>query len=120
MSCNTGFRFETYNSSTSQRQRASSFYNVGVMNTGTADTTPYFVNRFGNFGGLLVEFIGTIAGSKTIINATNVVMPGTNNMGFESLLTIKGDSVNLSRTTINSELSGLGVSSGASINFFLN
>src|SRR5580765_5969418 len=34
MSGNTGFRFETYNSTNSQRQRAASFFNAGTINIG--------------------------------------------------------------------------------------
>src|SRR5262249_39181128 len=45
MSCNAGFRMETYNSQTSQRQRAASFYNAGTFHAGTFDTTNFLVTR---------------------------------------------------------------------------
>src|SRR5437870_7027828 len=52
MSCNTGFRFETYDPDLGRRHRASSLYNAGTINSGTVDTTNYFT-----FNGVI--FIGT-------------------------------------------------------------
>ena len=120
MSCNTGFRLENYNSQTSQRQRALSFYNVGTINCGTLDTINYFVIREFFFGTTNFISLGTRAGSKMLVNASNIVNSGTINMGFESALSLRGNSIDLTRASVISELSGVGVSSGVNINLFPN
>src|ERR1041385_7896327 len=50
MSCNTGFRMEDFNSPTGLRQRAASFYNGGIIECGTTNTTNFVVAREFFFG----------------------------------------------------------------------
>lgn len=120
MSANLGFRLETYDSNTHLRRRAGSFFNAGTINVGTIDTTNFLVGREAYFDSSNFFFLGTIAGAKLQVNATNIASPGTINMGFESLLSFKGRSIDLTRSTINSELQGFGVASGANLGFFFN
>ncbi len=102
MSCNTGFRLDTNPSDTnSLRRRASSLYNNGTIACGTLGTSNVII-----IGGLLYEFIGTGAGAKCLVDATNIVNPGTISMGFKSLLTLKGERIDLNHGTLEMETSG--------------
>ncbi|HPI64572.1 MAG TPA: hypothetical protein PKZ55_10835, partial [Verrucomicrobiota bacterium] len=90
MSCNTGFNIETFPLSGSG-QRAASLYNYGTIDCGTLGTSNVFI-----IGGFLFNLLGSGEGVKCKVNATNIVSSGTINMGFNSLLTLKGDRIDLS------------------------
>jgi hypothetical protein len=92
MSFNSGWDAEAFFPQAGQLKRASSFFNAGTIDVGTITTSNLFtINNF---------FFGSFSGAKLLISATNVANPGTINMGFESLLSIKGGSVDLSRSTV--------------------
>ena len=95
MSCNMGFRMEHLNSQTAQRGPAALFYNAGTINCGTVDT----INML-------------YGGARVLVSATNVINRGTLDMGFESLLSLKGRDVDLSRGTVTSEPTGISVWDG--------
>ena len=90
MQNSSGFRFETFSTQTGLRRPASSFVNqaTGTLNCGTtsnANNIIFYVNT----------------GSKCIISATNVINRGNINMGGDSLVSIKGDNLDLSRGLVN-------------------
>ena len=106
MSGNSGFRFDYVNGQSGLRSKAANFNNAGTINSGTVDTTNYLTES-------LITFIGTtqfisfgVGGSKLIVQATNIVNSGTNNLGFEGLAHFEGDNVNLTRGTIAMEETG--------------
>ena len=95
MSCNTGFRLDTYTPFDLQRPRSalpSSFFNAGTVACGTATSANTVFTGNGT-----VIFIGSISGAKCLISATNIVNPGLIDMGFESLLNLNGSIVDLAR-----------------------
>ena len=96
MSANTGFRFDTEPVEAGFARWAANFHNTGVIESGLANNSTFL-------------FLGTPGGARTFVGATNIVSPGTFNMGFESLLNIAGGSVDLSRGTITSETTGFSV-----------
>lgn len=106
MSCNTGFDIQTYPLSGSGR-RASSLYNNGTIDCGTLGTSNVFV-----IGGFLYNLVGSGEGVKCKVNATNIVNPGTINMGYNSLLTLKGERIDLTRGTLAMESSGFSGQNG--------
>jgi len=97
MSCNTGFNIETFPLSGSG-QRAASLYNYGTIDCGTLGTSNVFI-----IGGFLFNLLGSGEGVKCKVNATNIVSSGTINMGFNSLLTLKGDRIDLSYGNLTME-----------------
>lgn len=94
MSCNQGFRMETFNQQTGRRP-AATLFNAGTINCGTAETTNLF------FGGV-----------RFLAKATNIVSPGAVNMGYQSLFSLEGGSVNLTRGSVNMEQTGYSSISG--------
>jgi hypothetical protein len=119
MSCNAGFNFETYVPVLgSQRERASSFFNAGTINCGTLDTSNYLaILSEHNVGGTNWIVTGN-PGTKTLINATNVVNPGKIHMGYESLLQIQGENLDLSRGSFLMDVAGTSVFSSVNLNPF--
>src|SRR6266850_8497319 len=124
MSCNTGFRFD-FAPPASQRQRASNFHNAGTINFATADTTPYVLAP--PFFPYLTTptaapsniFFPAIAGGKGSISADNLINPGVINLGFESVLRMRGSSIDLSYGTI--AMQDLGTSlQGETLNTFFD
>lgn len=100
MSCNTGFRF-TYSPPDAPRRPAANFHNAGTINFATVDTSNYFVAApFFPYLGTTQFLFLSIAGGKGSISATNIVNPGVLNMGFESVLSLKGSSIDLSYGSI--------------------
>jgi hypothetical protein len=100
MSCNAGFRMETFPQS-GARQRASSLYNNGTIDCGTVGTSNLII-----IGGFLFNLVGSGAGVKCQVDATNIYNPGTINMGFDSLLSLKAENLDLSHGTLTMESSG--------------
>ena len=111
MSCNTGFRLETFVPPGGPRRPANSFFNDGVVECGTLDTSNFFFFSFGSGGGFFFNF-GSISGAKLLVSATNILSPGEIDMGFDSVCKLKGDSINLERGAINMENFGFGVNNG--------
>jgi hypothetical protein len=110
MSCNTGFDLENFSSQSGQSQWASAFYNNGTIDCGT------------NVTSLLDELeIGTLAGVISYVKATNIINPGTINMGYDSLLSLQAENIDLTRGTLAMENSGFNGGNGIvffSGNFF--
>ncbi len=102
MECNTGFRFDLYSSDTSQRTRASTVFNNGTVDCGTLGTSNFVV--FNNF--LFGSVLGTGSGIKCLIDSTNFFNPGTINIGFDGLLKVTAEKVDVSRGTLAMENSG--------------
>src|ERR1017187_2747340 len=98
MSCNTGFRMETYSLQSGQRQRASALYNNGTIDCGTIGTSNVII-----LGGLLFNLTGTGSGVKCLVNASNIYSSGTINIGFDSLLSLKGENIDLTGGTLAME-----------------
>src|SRR5882724_5478060 len=120
MSCNLGFRLESFDTASGQRRRASSFFNAGTIECGTLNTTNFVVSAGGSqFFGTTQLLVLTVAGSKFNASATNIVNSGAINMGFESVLSLKGGSVDLSQSTLAMETTGFSLNNGND-NFFLN
>src|SRR5258707_3844948 len=114
LSCNTGFRFETFNPLVGQRQPAGSVFNDGIIHCGTIDTSNTF--SFFSFGSSIF-FFGTVSGAKFIASATNIVNHGEIDMGFDSLLSLKGDSIDMERGVLTMETSGF---SAQNLGLFFN
>lgn len=114
MSCNVGFRFD-FAPPDAQRQRAGSFVNSGTINMATVDTTNFFVvapyfpylQLTASSATNLLSLLVTVAGAKGSVAADNIINPGVINMGFESVLRLQGNSVDLSRGTLSMEDQGI-------------
>lgn len=96
MSGNTGFRMETYQSG--QRQRASTLYNNGTIDCGTVGTSNVII-----IGGFLFNLTGAGSGVKCQVDASNIYNPGTINIGFDSLLSLKAENLDLTHGTLAME-----------------
>ncbi|MGH7967690.1 MAG: hypothetical protein ACREIC_03070, partial [Limisphaerales bacterium] len=113
--CNTGLRLDDYVPYLATRLPASTFWNDGTINVGTIDTsnTLYFEGLGGFLG---VAFSGSLA-SRFQLMATNITSHGNINMGFESLCTLSGNSINLDHGGISMETNGITIDNSAA---FLN
>src|SRR5258706_16034135 len=104
MTINTGFQFDTLPSSNTHAM-AGSFYNGGNINCASiTDTTGVFFFNGQFVGSLFATFAG-----QFIVSATNVVNPGTINVGVDGLMRLTGQNVDLSRSTLTME--GFGTAS---------
>jgi hypothetical protein len=103
MSCNSGFRLETFVRDGLPRQMASAIHNEGRINCGTVDTTNT-LNIEGLFFGQLIQ--GSTPMGKFLARATNIVNSGDIALGFEGIGSINGESVNLDRGSIMMETNG--------------
>jgi hypothetical protein len=83
MSANTGFQFDTQTTNVIPHQMAGSFYNAGTISCGALASSPFFFSA-----GQLIAW------------ATNIVNPGTINMGPNTVMQLTGGNVDLSRSTI--------------------
>ncbi len=101
MSCNTGFLLDTYSTQSGLQQRASTLYNNGTIDCGTLGTSNVII-----ISGLLFDLIGSGAGVTCEVNASNIYNPGAINMGFDSLLSLKAENIDLTRGTLTMENSG--------------
>ncbi|PWU12315.1 MAG: hypothetical protein C5B50_21725 [Verrucomicrobia bacterium] len=106
----SGFFFDTYvpsaNSAANSRFRAANFYNAGDIETATTNT--FNILSIPNFFVLGLA----VGGAQTVVDATNIVVSGSMHNGFESLLSIRGDYVDLSRSQIDMEKQGFSLLSG--------
>ena len=96
MMANTGFRFDNQSSSTGLRTMSGNFYNPGTISCGSIinDTTASLL------------FIGY---SDCLVNATNIVNPGSVDVGVDGLIQFTGQNVDLTRSTLNMEGGGANV-----------
>jgi len=101
MSCNAGFRMETFPPPAGPRQRAGSLYNNGTIDCGTVGTSNVII-----ISGLSFNLVGTGAGVKCQVNASNIYNPGTIGMGFDSLLSLSGENLDLSHGILTMDNSG--------------
>jgi hypothetical protein len=116
MTCNTGFRFDTEPAESGVRKQALTFYNDGEIDPGTG-TNDIFSVPVNFFGGALGLFSLNIGGARTYINAASIVNPGTINSGFDSLIKMTGDTIDLTRTLITMQDTGV---TGTAGRFFFN
>jgi hypothetical protein len=93
---NTGYRFDTAPSSTGSRRMAANFVNTttGSISVGSATNT-FFQNAFLNNSVFNSFFLG--GGAKMVVWATNIISPGTIDIGLDGLLTMHGKNVDLTR-----------------------
>ena len=98
MSCNTGFDLETFSSQSGQPQRASSL--VQPRHDQLRDRRNVQYHRYSR------SFTARAPASPAIVNATNIVNPGTINMGYDSLLSLQAENIDLTRGTLAMENSG--------------
>ena len=119
MSCNTGFRF-SYSPPDAPRRRASNFSNSGTINMATADTTNYIVvtPSFPYLNTTQFLFL-SIAGGKGRVQATHIENPGVINLGFESVFSLQGSSIDLSYGTVAMEEQGFSLND-ATLDLILN
>ncbi len=96
MVCNTGFKFDNQSTSTGFRTMSSSFYNPGSISCGSANNTFNLGILFLVFGAL----------PQCTVSATNIVNPGTVDVGIDGLIKFSGQNVDLSRGSLISEGSG--------------
>jgi len=123
MAANTGFKFDLFSPSSpfpTKEGRASVFFNEGEIHSGTLDTSNYLVFQATAFLNTVFYSFATIAGSRLSISATNVINHGIIDMGFDSLLKIDGDGVDLSYSTIQADTTGFGFSTNLFVLFFNN
>lgn len=115
MSCDTGFLFNTQPSGTGTPHRAAVFgnSNLGQIDAGSANSPITSASVF---------FLGNLP--QLTVSATNVVNTGVLDVGVNGLLTVDGETLNLSRGILNIEgLSSFstiftgGLFFGASFNF---
>src|SRR5207249_4850987 len=93
MSGDPGFDFETFPPQTGQAGMASNFVNlVNGNNGGIIDCSGAF------FFVTLLQPVGNLTGtSKFTVRANNIINSGTINMGASSLLSLSGNSIDLTR-----------------------
>jgi len=85
-----GFNFDTFNTQSGLEQMAGNFYNPGNIRANS------FVDLQNNF--FLVSTIG-----KCLVNASNIINPGTIDLGANSLAQLTGKNVDLTRGTLTLE-----------------
>jgi hypothetical protein len=85
-----GYLFDNYSVATGLHSMAGSFYNSGNI-------------RADSFQDLGTNFLFVLGLGKCVINASNIVNPGTIDLGFDSLLQMTGQDVDLTRGTLIEE-----------------
>ena len=91
MTDNTGFKFDTQLSSNSQHVMAGTFYNAGHITAGSQfDLTGIYYNLTGLIGGY----------GQIYISATNIINPGTLDVGVNGGMKMIGQNVDLSDSTL--------------------
>ena len=88
-----GFNFDTYNTGSGLEQMAGSFFNPGNIRANS------FIDLANNF--ILVSTVG-----KCFVNATNITVPGTIDLGLNSLIKLTGQNLDLTRGTLTVENNG--------------
>jgi hypothetical protein len=94
LACNSGFLFQ-YNPQVGAPSPAASFYNAGTINCGTSDMTNLSYLTLRGFSIVTNQFPANFE-----LTATNIINPGTVNMGPLSRLRFTGDSLDLTRGTL--------------------
>ena len=79
-----GFNFDTYNTQSGLEQMAGNFYNAGSIRANS------FQDLTNNF--LYASTVGTC-----FVNATNIVIPGTSDVGYGGLMQLTGQNIDLTR-----------------------
>jgi hypothetical protein len=92
-----GFRFDTQTTNVIPRQMAGTFYNPGTIRCDSILDG----NNVLTFDGFEEFFLDTVG--EFIVSATNVVNPGTVDVGLNGLIQITGQNVDLSRSTLTVE-----------------
>ena len=97
MVSDTGFRFDNQASSAGTRTMSANFFNAGYISCASANNTgdPYL--------GLLGSALGY---AQCLISATNIVNPGTLDVGVDGLIQVSGQNVDLSHGVLNVEGGG--------------
>lgn len=85
-----GFQFDTQTTNLIPRQMAGTFYNPGTIRANS------LLDLQSNF-----FFLATIG--KCIVDATNIINPGTIELGIDSLIQLNGQNIDLTRGTLNLE-----------------
>ena len=88
-----GFNFDYFNTQSGLEQMAGNFYNPGSIR---ANSQVDLAQQ-----ALLVSTVG-----KCLVNATNIINPGTIELGQDSLIKLTGKNVDLTRGTLNVEGTG--------------
>lgn len=107
LACNSGFLLQ-FNPQEGVERPAASYYNAGTINCGTSDMVDlsYLTYR----GPALYT---NKSPANFTLNATNIVNPGVVNMGANSRLGFKGDTLDLTRGLITMEEEGTNTVYGA-------
>ena len=97
MMTDTGFRFDNQPSSAGTRTMSANFFNAGYISCASVN------NLTDPFAGLLGSALGY---AQCLINATNIVSPGTLDVGVDGLIQVSGQNVDLSHGLLNVEGGG--------------
>ncbi|MGO8765204.1 MAG: hypothetical protein ACLQSR_08740 [Limisphaerales bacterium] len=79
-----GFNFDTYNTQSGLEQAAASFYNAGSIRANS-----------------LTDGVGELG--DCFVNATNIISPGTLDIGVDGLMQLTGQNIDLTRGTLTLE-----------------
>jgi len=85
-----GFQFDDYSIDSGFHNMAGTFYNPGTI-------------RANSFQDLGTNFIFVLGVGKCLVNASNIISPGTIDLGFDSLMQLNGQNVDLTRGTLTEE-----------------
>ena len=98
MMANTGFQFDDSSTSTGLRTMSANFNNLGTVSCGSATNTgdPYLGELY------LFGFY-----PECYVNATNILIPGTVDVGVDGSIQLTGKNVNLTRSRLTLESGGL-------------
>jgi hypothetical protein len=101
MMCNIGFRFDDYSTVTGTRTASANFYNPGTVSCGSATNTgdPYLGSLY--LSGFYPE---------CYVSATNILIPGTVDVGVDGSIQLAGKNVNLTRSRLTVESGGPNIS----------
>lgn len=114
VSLGCGFQFDDQTTNVIPHQMADTFYNPGAIRCDSvADGNNLF---FSSVNGVVLgtQFLTSIG--KCIVNSTNIVNPGSIDVGVDGLIKLTGQSTDLSRSKLNVE----GFISDSLFNGFLN
>ncbi|MDB6059547.1 MAG: hypothetical protein JWO95_3391, partial [Verrucomicrobiales bacterium] len=114
-----GFRFDTVNEIQGTRRPMGTFHNRG--NIVALDSPLQFFNPFFGTGGILGFGSSTTPASWMIINATNIVNPGTLAVGNVGLMRLNAKNIDLTRgTLVAGDVANLNTNSLVSSGNFFN
>jgi len=87
-----GFNFDYYNTQSGLESMAGSFYNAGSIRANSVTDLGFFSQDVNTVG-------------KNTVNATNIINPGTLDVGVDGLMSLSGQYIDLTRGTLNLEIS---------------